>query len=111
MDRDVSGQCWRSLLRSHHRLLQKVVALGEQATVLGEIRSCYCSIINVQRMQIIRIYGWWMGGFKGLDCAISLKVEWFLARTKQRCSTAVMVLREANGSAQSGHQIVIWRRL
>ena len=77
MDGDVSGQCWRSLLRSHHRLLQKVVALGEQATVLGEIRSCYCSIINVQRMQIIRIYGWWMGGFKGLDYAISLKVEWF----------------------------------
>ena len=55
MDGDVSGQCGRSLLGSHHRLLQKVVALGEQAPVLVEIKSGYSSIIIVRRMEMIRI--------------------------------------------------------
>merc|ERR1719367_620744 len=36
MDGDVSRQCRRSLLSSHHRFFQKVVALGEQATILIE---------------------------------------------------------------------------
>ena len=41
MDGDVSGQRWGSLLSNHHRLLQKVVPLGEQALVLDEIVDQY----------------------------------------------------------------------
>ena len=73
MNRDVSGQCRRSLLRSHHSLLQKVVALGKQAPVLVQKGLVIVLSLTFKECISLESTGGGWEALKVLECAISLK--------------------------------------